>query len=112
MTKGLFFQAEVLNLYWLYQQILVLPKESTWEALSRRSMIEEFNQVSCVLLQCVLAEEEHNITSKLEAWQKNNSATFERYMALVQTLQADDSVELEKIVVILGASWNLTIYGN
>ncbi|MBT3811276.1 MAG: NAD-glutamate dehydrogenase [Gammaproteobacteria bacterium] len=112
VTKGLFFQAEVLNLYWLYQQILVLPKESTWEALSRRSMIEEFNQVSCVLLQCVLAEEEHNITSKLEAWQKNNSATFERYMALVQTLQADDSVELEKIVVILGASWNLTIYGN
>jgi NAD-specific glutamate dehydrogenase len=89
-----------------------LPKESTWEALSRRAIIEEFNQISCVLLQSVLAEEEHSIASKLEAWQKNNSATFERYMALVQSAQADDSVQLEKIVVILGTSWNLTVYGN
>ena len=112
VTKGLFFQAHALNLDWLLQQILELPKESDWEALSRRAMIEEFNQISCVLLQSVLDEEEHGISSKLEAWQEKNSVAFERYMALVHSAQADDSVQLEKIVVILGTSWNLTVYGN
>ncbi|WP_428353820.1 NAD-glutamate dehydrogenase [Methyloprofundus sp.] len=110
VTKGLFFQADALNLGWLYQQILLLPKETTWEALSRRAVIDEYNQISCVLLQSVLAEEEHSITAKLESWQGKNSVTFERYMALVHSAEADDSVQLEKIVVILGNSWNLTVY--
>lgn len=112
VTRGLFYQASELNLDWLRRQILLLPKESTWEALSRRAMIDEYNQVSCVLLQSVLAEEAPSITAKLESWQAKNTAAFERYMALVKSAEADSNVQLEKIVVILGVSWNLTVYGN
>ncbi|OQK15643.1 hypothetical protein AU255_15595 [Methyloprofundus sedimenti] len=112
VTKGLFYQANALNLDWLYRQILLLPKETNWEALSRRAMIDEYNQISCVLLHSVLEEEEHTITSKLEAWQSKNATAFERYMALVHSAEADDSVHLEKIVVILGTSWNLTVYAS
>lgn len=112
VAKGLFFQASTLNLNWLHQQILLLPKETEWEALSRRAVIDEYNQISCVLLKSVLAEEEHSIVGKLEAWQKKNSVPFKRYMALVNSAEADDSVQLEKIVVILGTSWNLTEYAS
>lgn len=108
IVKVLFYQANMLNLDWLRKQILLLPKETTWEALSRRAVIDEYSQISCVLLQRVLAEKEHGITAKLEAWQRKNNATFELYMALVHSAEADDSVQLEKIVVILGISWNLT----
>lgn len=112
VTKGLFHQVSALNLDWLRQQILLLPKETTWEALSRRAMIDEYNQLSCVLLQSALSEEGYSVIEKLEAWQLKNAMSLERYMALIKSAKADDSVQLEKIVVILGTSWNLTVYGS
>ncbi|NOQ14356.1 MAG: NAD-glutamate dehydrogenase [Methyloprofundus sp.] len=112
VTRGLFQQACELNLVWLRNQIIQLPKETTWEALSRRAMIDEYNQISCVLLQSVLAEEDPTFAGKLESWQIKNKIAFERYMALISSAEADDAVQLEKIVVILGTSWNLTVYGN
>lgn len=112
VAKGLFYLGNTLKLDWLYQQILLLPKDAIWEALSRRAMVDEFNQISCVLLQSVLAEEEQSISNKLESWQQQNNIAYERYMTLVHSAEADDSVQLEKIVVILDASWNLTVYGN
>jgi len=111
VTKGLFHQASALNLDWLREQILLLPKETTWEALSRRAMIDEYNQLSCVLLQSALSESGHSIVEKLAAWQLKNEASLARYQALIKSAEADESVQLEKIVVILGTSWNLTVYG-
>jgi glutamate dehydrogenase len=49
MTTGLFYQASSLNLGWVHQQILLLPKENSWEALSRRAMLDEYHQVSCII---------------------------------------------------------------
>ncbi|MCK5355610.1 MAG: NAD-glutamate dehydrogenase, partial [Methyloprofundus sp.] len=93
VSKALFHQACVLNLNWLRNQILQLPKETSWEALSRRAMIDEYNQINCVLLQSVLTEEGRTIALKLEAWQANNKIAFERYMALVSSAEADDTVQ-------------------
>jgi hypothetical protein len=31
---------------------------------------------------------------------------------MINSAEADENVQLEKIVVILGTSWNLTVYGN
>ena len=112
VSQVLFKLRNQLNLNWLRNQILQLPKESSWEALSRRTMIHEHNQVCCVLLQSILAENEQGIGAKIDAWQAKNSLAFERYMTLLQSAEADDGVQLEKIVVILGVSWGLTIYGN
>jgi len=112
VTKGLFYQDEVLNLAWLRSQIILLPQETTWQALSRRSMIDEYHQVCCVLLQSVLAEEGKSIALKLETWREKNAVAFERYSAMINSAEADENVQLEKIVVILGTSWNLTVYGN
>jgi len=110
VTKGLFHLTSRLNLNWLRSQILLLPKETIWEALSRRAMLDEYNQISCVLLQSVLSEEPSSIASKLEVWQAKNQLAFERYTALINSADADATVQLEKIVVILGTSWNLTVY--
>ncbi|MCF7970513.1 MAG: NAD-glutamate dehydrogenase [Methylococcaceae bacterium] len=112
VTKGLFYQDEALNLAWLRNQITLLPQESSWEALSRRAMIDEYHQVCCVLLQSVLAEEGKSIALKLDTWREKNTAAFERYIAMINSAEADTNVQLEKIVVILGTSWNLTVYGN
>jgi glutamate dehydrogenase len=112
VTKGLFHQANALNLDWLHAQILLLPKETVWEALSRRAMIDEYNQLICVLLQSALSEKGHSIIERLEAWQLKNKIPLERYMALINSAEVDDGVRLEKIVVILGNSWNLTVYGS
>lgn len=112
VTKGLFYLDEVLNLAWLRNQIILLPQESSWEAQSRRAMIDEYHQVCCVLLQSILAEEGKGITHKLETWREKNTIAFERYIAMINSAEADENVQLEKIVVILGTSWNLTVYGN
>lgn len=112
VTKGLFYLASELNLSWLRSQILQLPKETAWEALSRRAMLDEYNQVSCVLLQSILSEESQSITSKLSSWKSKNQLAYERYIALVHSAEADSSVHLEKIVVILGTSWKLTDFSS
>lgn len=112
VTRGLFNLASLLNLGWIHGQILLLPKETVWEALSRRAMIDEYNQVSCVLLQSILREEQPTIMSKITAWQEKNVIAYERYMTLLNSAKAEESVQLESIVVILGVSWNLTDYGS
>jgi len=112
ITRGLFYQASELNLDWLRDQILLLPKESAWEALSRRAMIDEYHQVCCVLLKALLIEDDHSISNKFQTWQSKNTLAFDHYMSFIRSAEADDTVQLEKIVVILGASWNLTLYGH
>ncbi|MDF1582494.1 MAG: NAD-glutamate dehydrogenase [Methyloprofundus sp.] len=111
VTKSLFYLDEILNLDWLRSQIVLLPQETTWQALSRRAMIDEYHQVCCVLLYSVLAEEGNSIPLKLDTWRKKNTVAFERYIAMINSAEADANVQLEKIVVILGTSWNLTVYG-
>lgn len=110
VTKVLFLLANVLNLSWLRNQIIQLPKETTWEALSRRAILDEYNQISGVLLKSVLAEEPHSTRAKLKSWQAKNLVAYERYIALIDSAGTDNDIQLEKIVVILGASWSLTDY--
>jgi len=110
MTSGLFHQASSLNLGWVHRQILLLPKENSWEALSRRAMLDEYHQVSCILLKSVFREEGANVADKLTAWQEKYALAIERYTDLIKSAESDDVVQLDKIVVILGASWNMTAY--
>jgi glutamate dehydrogenase len=110
MTTGLFYQASSLNLGWVHQQILLLPKENSWEALSRRAMLDEYHQVSCILLKNIFHEDGTNVADKLSAWQEKYAIAIERYSDLIKSAESDDVVQLEKIVVILGASWNMTAY--
>jgi len=112
VTKGMFHLDELLNLAWIRNQIILLPQDTAWQALSRRSMIDEYHQVCCVLLQSVLSEKPKKMAEKLDCWQQKNVLVCERFMAMINSAEADDNVQLEKIVVILGASWGLTIYGH
>lgn len=112
VTRILFQQTSLLNFNWLYQRILMLPKETTWQILSRRTIIDEYNQATCVLLQSVLNEQAKSLNAKLKVWEANHSLAFDRYIALTHSAQIDENIPLEKIVVILGASWNLTHYAN
>jgi glutamate dehydrogenase len=110
LALGLFHQINSLNLDWVHQQIVLLPKESSWEALSRRAMLDEYHQVSCVLLRSVFCEEGANVADKLAIWKKKYAMEIERYMNLIKSTESDNIVQLEKIVVILGASWKMTTY--
>jgi len=110
MTTGLFYQASALKLDWIQGQILLLPKETSWEALSRRAMLDEFHQVSCVLLKSVFNAEGATLTEKLAIWQEKYAVAIERYSDLIKSAEAEEVVQLEQIVVILGASWNMTSY--
>jgi len=112
MTHSLFYQSSKLNLDWVREQIILLPKESSWEALSRRSMLDEYHQICCVLLQSVFKEEGLTGEEKIVGWTERNHLAFERYLELIHSAESDDSVQLEKIVVILGAIWNLTVYAS
>jgi NAD-specific glutamate dehydrogenase len=94
----------------VHQQILLLPKENSWEALSRRAMLDEYHQVSCILLKNIFHEDGTNVADKLSAWQEKYAIAIERYSDLIKSAESDDVVQLEKIVVILGASWNMTAY--
>ncbi len=110
VTKGLFYQAGFLQLDWLYTHILKLSKDNTWEALSKRAMVDEYNQLCYVLLDSVLSLDAANIQLKLELWQQDNEVLIQHYLGLIEEVVSHEVVSLEKIVVLLSACWKLTVY--
>ena len=101
VAKTLFYLLSELNLTWLRKNIAQLPRDSMWDSLSRRSMMEVFDTICCDLTVEILQQNKTALTDKLNAWKENNSKAIERYHGLIVKASADSRISLDKITVIL-----------
>lgn len=90
-----------LDLFWVRQQVVSLPKVDIWESMARRSMRDEFNKVVCLLVLDVLGQSGKNVDDKIKAWASSNQKAIARYQALLKSIASETQVDLEKITVIL-----------
>ena len=100
-AKVFFELIDSLDLLWLREQIQLLPQKSLWQSLARRTCREEFNSLSCGLTFSVLQQSGTTAGEKLENWCHQLSIPIERYKRLLTSVKADESIELEKITVLL-----------
>ncbi len=92
---------EEFDLFWLRQQINALPKNTVWEALARRTVRKEFDNVCCSLTIAVLRQPSLKVDDKMQKWLKASGKTVARYRKLIGQVKADNEIELEKITVLL-----------
>ena len=98
-----------LDLIWVREQVVSLPKIDMWESLARRSMREEFNKIVCILVVDVLNQAEINVEDKIGAWLLLNQKAIERYQGLLKSLSAEKKIDLEKITVLLEKLRNIRL---
>ena len=101
VAKTLFYLLSELNLTWLRKNIAQLPRDSMWDSLARRSMMEVFDTVCCELTVEILQQNNKVLSDRLNTWRENNSKAIERYHDLVAKASADSRISLDKITVIL-----------
>ncbi|MGR9044045.1 MAG: NAD-glutamate dehydrogenase [Gammaproteobacteria bacterium] len=101
VAKTLFFLLSELNLTWLRKNVAQLPRDSMWDSLARRSMMEVFDTVCCDLTVEILQQDRAVLTDKLDAWRANNAKAIERYQGMIVRASADTRISLDKVTVIL-----------
>lgn len=90
-----------LDLFWVRQQVLSLPKVDIWESMARRSMRDEYNKVVCLLVLDVLDQPGKNVDDKIKTWVSSNQKAIVRYQGLLKSIASETQINLEKIMVIL-----------
>ncbi len=100
-AKAYFQILAVLDLYWLREQIDLLPEKTVWLALAKKSIEDEFNQLCCDLTLVVLGNGQTMIDNKIQELFGQDNVTVNRYHKLLNQARSDTQVELEKITVLL-----------
>jgi len=92
---------ESLDLLWLREEIFKLPQKSLWQALARRTAREEFSSIISALSLSVLQQPGLSVKDRMENWYQCFNQAVERYRQLVALVKSEESIDLEKITVLL-----------
>lgn len=100
-SKVFFSLMQELDLLWLREKISLLPDETVWESLARRTVREEFNSVCSYLSLAALQEEGKAMDEKFDNWLLQADKSICRYKRLLALVHSGEEIELEKITVLL-----------
>ena len=92
---------ESLDLLWLREEVFTLPQKSLWQALARRTAREEFSSIISALTLSVLQQPGLSVKDKMENWYQCFNQAVDRYRKLVALVKSEESIDLEKITVLL-----------
>ncbi len=90
-----------LDLLWLREKIAGLPEKTVWESLAKKTAQEEFISVSCCIALTAIQQQERNIPDKIAQWFATFDKPVSRYSKLLTLVRSDESIELEKVTVLL-----------
>jgi len=90
-----------LDLLWLREKISLLPEQTVWESLARRTAREEFNSVCSCLSLSALKQDGADVSGKIAHLLADSEKTISRYRHLLALIHEDEEIELEKIMVLL-----------
>jgi glutamate dehydrogenase len=98
-----------LELNWLRDQILALPRTNRWQALARAALRDDLNSLHRALTQEVLATVAPGVNSAvaLEAWARRHGASLERCLGMLADVKASRTYDTTTLPVALREVRNL-----
>jgi glutamate dehydrogenase len=98
-----------IELNWLRDRIIDLPRTDVWEALARTAMLDELYSLHRLLTQEALevGGPGRGCEAAIEAWEQRNQRTLERYLAILNSIKASRSYNTTTLPVALREVRNL-----
>jgi glutamate dehydrogenase len=98
-----------IELNWLRDRIIDLPRTDLWEALARAAMRDDLYTLHRVLSQDVLeiGGPDSGCEEAIEAWEQRNQRALERYLAILDNIKASRSYNTTTLPVALREVRNL-----
>jgi glutamate dehydrogenase len=109
VTVGYFALGSRLNLNWLRNRIIELPRGNRWQALARAALRDELYDVHRALAQEVLesGREETDPEAAIEAWSERNAEAVRRCLATLSDIRASRIYDTTTLPVALREVRNL-----
>jgi glutamate dehydrogenase len=98
-----------LELHWLRDQIIALPRETRWDAMARAALRDDVYAEQGALTAEVLRGgiEGQTPRERVEAWLSENAAAVERCLQVVAELRAAGPPDLARLSVVVREVRNL-----
>ncbi|HUO71520.1 MAG TPA: NAD-glutamate dehydrogenase [Solirubrobacteraceae bacterium] len=98
-----------LELNWLREQILELPRENRWQALARGALRDDLGSLHRALTQEVLGVGPPGVRSSvaIDAWSRRNGAAIERCLGMLADIKASRTYDTTTLPVALREVRNL-----
>jgi glutamate dehydrogenase len=109
VTVGYFTLASRLDLNWLRNRIIELPRGNRWQALARAALRDELYDVHRALAQEVLesSQEQSDPEAAIEAWAQRNADAVQRCQATLSDIRASRIYDTTTLPVALREVRNL-----
>jgi glutamate dehydrogenase len=98
-----------LDLAWLRDRVLELPRADVWQTLARAALRDDLYKTHRALTAAVLEESSTSIDSAvaIEAWVERSAATVERYLGMLKHIRAANGNDLTTLSVAVRELANL-----
>ena len=98
-----FLLGEKLDLHWMRDEIIALPRENRWQALARAALRDDLQSQERLLTRDVLrGESEHSdAESRIASWMANNRAAVERCSQLLTDLKGGPRTDFSMLSVAM-----------
>lgn len=93
-----------LQLNWLNNSISQLPRKNYWQSLARTALRNDLHaEIRTLLVTIFRLSEKKSIDFKgrVQCWCEDNAIEIERYLSLIAAVQAENTIEIEQLSVIL-----------
>ena len=109
MMETYFQLGSRLELNWLREQILELPRANRWQALARAALRDDLYSLHRALTQEVLGAGAPGAESSIaiEAWSRRNGAAIERCLGMLADIKASRMYDTTTLPVALREVRNL-----
>ncbi|NIR28050.1 MAG: NAD-glutamate dehydrogenase [Gammaproteobacteria bacterium] len=103
VARVYFALGEKLDLHWLRDRILVLPRENRWQTLARAALRDDLYNQERELAADVLAveSEEPDAEKRIEAWMKRNETALVRCRQILEDLKAGHAPDFAMLSVAM-----------
>ena len=98
-----------LELNWLRDRIIDLPRTNLWEALARAALRDDLYSLHRLLTQQVLeiGGPDTDCDEAIEAWERRNQRSLERFLAILDNIKASRSYNTTTLPVAVREVRNL-----
>jgi len=98
-----FSLGEELDLHWMRDQIIALPRDNRWQALARAALRDDLHSQERILTRDVLRHEstKSDAGSRIAAWMTHNDAAVQRCRQVLADLKAGPKADFAMLSVAM-----------
>jgi glutamate dehydrogenase len=98
-----FSLGEELDLHWIRDQIIALPRDNRWQALARAALRDDLHGQERILTRDVLRQEaaKPDAESRIDAWMASNDAAVQRCRQVLADLKGGPKADFAMLSVAM-----------